>query len=137
MRPVRPDEALLPPVATAAVPGTSYQLAIVGLPRAVSGPAAASLPAGIGSILVSFVVGCFALLGAQDGWGTAVSGAFALLATFAGIAAISLGAAGARQARHAPDRITGRGVAMAGIVCGFIGIGFTVVAFVLSVAASM
>ena len=134
--PVRPDEGLLPPVATAEMPGTPYRLAIVGLPSAPSGPASASLPFGIASILVSFAVMLFAAAGAQNGWGPAVSGAFALLSVAAAIAALSLGQYGLHQVRRAYGRVTGRGVAIAGIVCGVAGLVLTALAFLLGVAAA-
>jgi hypothetical protein len=133
---MRPDEGLLPPVATAEMPGTAYRLAIVGLPTSLSGPASASLPFGVASILVSFAVMLFALTGAQDGWGPAVSGAFAVLSVLAAIAALSLGQYGLSQVRRAYGRVTGRGVAIAGIVCGLIGLILTVAAFLLGVAAA-
>ena len=66
-----------------------------------SGPSAASLVAGIGSILVSLVVACFAAVGAQDGWGPIVAGAFAVLAGLIGVAAVVLGVLGLRQIRRA------------------------------------
>jgi hypothetical protein len=132
--PAQRDEGLLPPVATAAVPGTPFGLAIVGLPPATSGPASASLPIGIGSILVSFMVLCFGTVGAQGGWGPAISGAFALLAAFAGVAAVTLGQVGRRQLQRGRGRVTGRGVAIAGIVCGSIGLAFTGLFFLLALA---
>ena len=131
----RPDEGLLPPVGDAAMPGTPYRLALVGLPRTLSGPAAASLPLGIASILVSLVVICFAAVGVQDGWGPAVAGAFAVLSGFAGIGAIILGQIGLGQARRAPGRITGRGPAIAGIVCAIVGLVASGLAIVISLAA--
>jgi hypothetical protein len=131
----RRDEGLLPPVSDAAMPGTPYRLVLVGLPRTPSGPAAASLPLGIASILVSLVVMCFAAVGVQGGWGPAVAGAFALLSGFAGVGAIVLGQIGLRQTRRAPDRITGRGPAIAGIVCAIVGLVVSVLAILLSLAA--
>jgi hypothetical protein len=118
------------------MPGTAYRLAIVGLPTSLSGPASASLPFGLASILVSFAVMLFAATGARDGWGPAVSGAFAVLSVLAAIAALSLGQFGLRQVRRAYGRVTGRGVAIAGIVCGLIGLILTVSAFLLGVAAA-
>ena len=97
------------------MPGTAYRLAIVGR-RPPSGPASASLPLGIASILVSFVVICFAAVGAQDGW-AGVAGAFALLAGLPASRRSALGTVGLRQVRRA-TAVTGRGVAIAGIVCG-------------------
>jgi len=132
--PQQPDEGLLPPVAIQPIPGTPYALALAGLPTAPSGHAAASLPVGIASVLVSFVVACFGVAGAQDGWGLTVAGAFALLAAFAAVAAITLGRVGLRKVRYGVGRVTGRGVAVSGIVLGIIGLGLTIL-FVLLAAA--
>jgi hypothetical protein len=118
------------------MPGTAFRLAIVGLPTSPSGPASASLPFGIASILVSFAVMLFAAAGAHDGWGPAVSGAFAVLSVLAAIAALSLSQYGLRQIRRAYGRVTGRGLAIAGTVCGLIGLILTVLAFLLGVAAA-
>jgi hypothetical protein len=135
LTPTRPDEGLLPPVSDAAMPGTPFRLALVGLPRTPSGPAAASLPLGIASIVISLVVICFAAVGAQDGWGPAVAGAFALLSGFAGVGAIVLGQIGLRQTRRAPGRITGRGLSIAGIACASVGLVASALAIVISLAA--
>ena len=80
LRPSRGSVGLPPPVAVEAIAGTPFGVAVVSVAPTVSGPAAASLVAGVGSILVSFVVGCFGVLGARDGWGPMVAGAFAVLA---------------------------------------------------------
>jgi len=117
------------PIAFEAVAGTPFGLAIVGVPPTASGPSAASLVAGVGSILVSLVVGCFGAIGAQDGWGPTVSGAFAVLAALVGLASVTLGAVGLRQIRQAgKDHLTGRGTAIAGIVCGVLGLLLTLAA---------
>lgn len=136
-----PPEAALPlPVAVEPVPGTPYSVAVVGVAPTTSGPAAASLAAGIGSILVSFVVGCFAAAGAGAGWGPIVSGAFAVLATLAGVAAVLLGRVGRRQTRPAPvvsnvaePPVQGRGLATSGIVCGVVGLVLTALAMLVAV----
>jgi hypothetical protein len=78
---------------------------------------------------------CFAAVGVRDGWGPAVAGAFALLSGFAGVGAIVLGQVGLRQTRRAPDRISGRGPAIAGIVCAIVGLVVSALAIVLSLAA--
>src|SRR5262249_32910026 len=75
--------ALAVPVAAEAVPGRGSAVAIVGVSPTASGPAAGSLVTGVGSILVSLVVGCFGAVGAQSGWGPLVAGAFAVLSFFA------------------------------------------------------
>ncbi|HEX6871863.1 MAG TPA: hypothetical protein VF163_12255 [Micromonosporaceae bacterium] len=92
-------------MATAPVPGTPFGLALVAVPPVTSGPAAASLVTGIGSILVSFVVGCLAVAGANGGWGPLVAGAFTALGAFLGVAALVLGRIGLRQTR----RVVGAG----------------------------
>jgi hypothetical protein len=134
------------PVAYEAIPGTGFAVAIVGVAPTTSGPATASLVAGIGSILVSFVVACFGTAGAQGGWGPLVAGAFAVLAGLAGVAALALARAGLVQIRRAAPTnlpsvaaaaspgVTGRGLAISGLICGFIGLTFTAVALLGSLA---
>jgi hypothetical protein len=92
--------------------------------------------AGIAAILMSFVVACFGLVGASQGWGLGVSGAFVALGLFIGLGAIGLGVFGLRQVRHAQGTVTGRGMAIAGLSCGGTGVGLTVLAFVLAVVAA-
>lgn len=134
--PRRAGEGLPHPVRYDVMPGTAFGLALLPVPPTSSGPAAASLVTGIGSILVSLVVGCFAALGASGGWGPAVAGAFALLALFAGVAALVLGRLGLRQVAAGGGSVKGRGAALAGLICGGVGIGFTGLAFVLAVAVA-
>lgn len=97
-----------------------------------SGLAVGSLVAGIASVLVSMVVVCFGLAGAQEGWGAWAAGAFAVLSGLAGMAGIALGELGRRQIRRpaAPPavRFTGRGLALAGMICGAVGLALTVLA---------
>jgi hypothetical protein len=88
--------------------------------------------AGILSIVVSLVVGCFGVAGARPGWGPIVAGAFAVLSVAAGLAAIGLGWFGVRQITHSSGRLAGRGMALAGITCGAVGLGLTAVAMVLA-----
>jgi hypothetical protein len=114
------------------VPGTDFALAYFSVPPTVSGQAVGSLVAGIASVLVSFVVGCFGVTGARAGWGPLVGGAFAVLAAAAGIAAIGLGWFSRGQVARAGGRLVGRGMATAGIVCGAVGLGLTAVAMVLA-----
>jgi hypothetical protein len=113
-------------------------VALVEVRPAISGPAVSSLVVGIGSILVSFVVGLFVLQGAADGWGPAVGGAFALLATMAGGAAAGLAGTGLRRIRTgvAWGAIRGRGVALAGLSCGLVGIGITAAAMLVGLAVT-
>ena len=130
------------PVQYDVVPGTPFGLALVPVPPTASGPAWGSLATGIGSILVSFVVGCFAAVGASGGWGPAVAGAFALLAILAGVAAVVLGRIGLRQIaasrriRGTRGDVGGRGAALAGLICGVVGLAFTGLAFLLALLAA-
>ncbi len=130
--PIRPDEGLLPPVVVAPVAGTPYGLAVVGLTPTRSGPAAASLPLGLASIFAAFVVLGFGALGARDGWGPAVSGAFVLPSVFAAVAALVLGRVGINQYRRGAGLVSGRGVAVAGMVCAVIGLVLAGLAFVFA-----
>jgi hypothetical protein len=102
----------------------------LGVPPATSGLAVGSLVAGIGSIVVSLVVACFGLAGASAGWGTWVAGAFALIAGLAGAAGVVLALLGLRQIRRPVNgvRFAGRGVAIAGLVCGAVGLALTLLA---------
>jgi hypothetical protein len=107
-------------------------VAYPGVPPTVSGMAIGSLVAGIGSVLVSFVVGCFGVSGAKAGWGPVVAGAFAVLGGLIGLGAMVLGWLGLGQVRRSAGRITGRGMAISGIACGAAGFGLTVLAMVVS-----
>jgi hypothetical protein len=128
--PPPPREAWVKPRRVEAVPGTSFALVHLDVPPVTSGLAVGALVAGIVSVLVSFVVGCFGLAGAQDGWGAWVAGAFALVACVTGAAGVVLGWLGMRQVRQAAAppaiRFTGRGIAISGIACGATGLGLTV-----------
>jgi hypothetical protein len=114
------------------VPGTEFGLAYFSVPPTVSGQAVGGLVAGILSIVVSLVVGCFGVSGAKQGWGPLVGGAFAVLATAAGLGAIGLGVVSVRLITRSGGRLTGRGMAIAGIVCGGVGIALTVLSMVLA-----
>jgi hypothetical protein len=122
------------PVAVRPVPGTGFMVAVVGIAPTMSGRAVASLVAGVGSILVSLVVGCFGVLGGQSGWGPKVAGAFALLALFAGVASVVMGRMALREMHRLPEAVRprGRGFALSGLVCGSSGIGLTVLGFLLA-----
>jgi len=137
--PRRSETGLPAPVAVRPVEGTPFMVAIVGVPPTLSGRAVASLVAGIGSILVSTVVGCFGLLGGQDGWGPMVAGAFALLALFGGVASVILGRMALREHRRLaePERPRGRGLALAGVICGSTGLGLTVLCFLLALSLTV
>jgi hypothetical protein len=129
----RPPATALPaPVRIEPVPGTNFGIAYLGVPPLVAGQAIASLVAGIGSILVAFVVGCSGVAGAKDGWGLLIGGAFAILAALLGLAAIGLGLVGLRRIQRSGSggqaQTKGRGLAVAGISCGGVGVGLTVLA---------
>ncbi len=136
--PARPRIGLPRPTAVAPVPGTHYGVVLVEVRPTASGPAVASLVAGIASIIVSTVVLMFASAGAADGWGPAVAGAFAALAAMLGAAAVGLATAGLRGIRASaawgPTR--GRGVGIAGLICGVIGLGVTALTMLIAVAAA-
>jgi hypothetical protein len=130
-RPQPPRAPGLPaPVAVEVIPATPFAVAIVGLPPTTSGPAIAALVAGVGSILIAMVVGCFGVLGAQAGWGPTVAGAFAVLAALVGLAAVVFGVIGRRQVRRGDGGIVGRGIATAGVSCGIVGLLLTATGFV-------
>lgn len=137
------------------VAGTPFGVAIYPEPSTVSGQAVASLVAGIASILVSFVVGCTGFVelatvageaqgrttqqpgvGLSPGAGLLIGGAFAVLASFFGAAALALGVVGLRRTRGGAVR--GRGMAVAGLVCGSIGLALTLctLGFMVLVVAS-
>jgi len=158
------------------VPGTPFGLIVYGSPQVTSGPAVGSLVTGIASLLVAMVVFCFGLVGAPDGWGPVVAGAFGILAGGLGLSGVGLGMAGLRQTRpqvpggpgavpgghHGPAPgvppggpqgvppgvpagvrpgvpqagtqrpASGRGLAVAGLICGASGVLITAGALVLS-----
>jgi hypothetical protein len=132
-RPVAPPrDAPRRPTRVEPVPGTGFGLAIFGAPPATSGPAVGAVLAGVAALLVSFVVGCLGLAGATaagpdqaTGQGVLLaSGAFVVLTGFLAAAAIGLGAVGLRRTRPAgqpPSGARGRGMAVAGMVCGGVG----------------
>lgn len=122
--PPRPD-VRTGPVRVEPVPGTEFGLAIASVPPTFSGQAIGSLVAGIASIVVSLVVGCFGIAGGGEDWGVLVSGAFAILAGLLGLAGVGLGLVAVRLVKASRGRITGRGVAVSGIVCGASGVVLT------------
>jgi len=119
------------------VPGTPFALAIVNVPPVRSGAAIGAMVAGIASILVSLVVFCFGISGANPGWGPLVAGAFAILGLALGGAGIGIGTAARRAIARAAGALGGRGAAQTGLICGWIGVGLTVLAFAGSVAATV
>jgi len=146
VQPVRPGLGLpLPPVPPPAgapwrppkrvepVPGTPFAVAYLYVPQTTSGPAIGSLVAGIGSLLVTLLVGCFGLISVQANAGALVGGAFAVLALATGTAAIALGLVGLRQVKRAP--VGGRGLAIGGIACGSSGIALALIVMLALIAA--
>lgn len=134
--PPPPREAQRPPRRIESVPGTTFGVAYLEVPPVTSGLAIGALVAGVASVLVSLLVGCFGLTGAQAGWGAWAAGAFAVLGGLLGLAGIGLGLAGLRQIRRASPppaiRFAGRGIAIAGLSCGGAGLGMTVIALVVA-----
>ena len=133
--PIPPPDRPWTPARVEPVAGTEFGLVQLTVPPLTSGRATGSLIAGIGAIGVSGLVLCFGLAGAQDGWGGAVAGAFALLGTLIGGGAVALGLIAMRQIRRSGRsgqmRFTGRGTAIAGICCGAAGVGISLLALVL------
>jgi hypothetical protein len=54
-----------------------------------------------------------------------------------GIAAIIMGIIAMNKAKMSPETHGGRGMALGGLVCGIIGLGFTILAIVLGMGMSM
>jgi len=123
------------------VPGTEFALLQLRVEPLTSGLAIGSLLAGIAAILVSLLVLCFGLVGADAGWGALVAGAFTLLSVIGGVGAMVVGLAARRQIRGSGDsgqvRFTGRGIAVAGISCGAAGAGIALAALALSVVLQL
>jgi hypothetical protein len=123
------------------VPGTAYAIVELDVPPVTSGLAVGALATGIGSILFSMVVLCLGLVGMNSGWGGWAAGAFGLPSGLAGLAAMGLGLVGMRQIRRTPPppamRFTGRGLAIAGLTCGAVGLVGTLIAVLLSLALQL
>ncbi|SCE73025.1 hypothetical protein GA0070558_104130 [Micromonospora haikouensis] len=122
--PPPPKDAARPPKRVDPVPGTPFGVVHLDVPPVTSGLAIGSLVAGIASALVSLLVICLgATAGSQGAW---AAGVFAVLGLLAGTAAVVAGLLGRRQIRRpAPPpavRFTGRGLAVAGISCGAVGV---------------
>lgn len=115
--------------------GTEFGVAYLPVPPTSSGLAIGSLVAGIGSVAVALVVGCFGVAGGEAGWGAIVSGAFAVLAGLLGLGSVGIGLVSMRQIKAAHGRITGRGVAIAGISCGGAGVLLTAGGMLLALVA--
>jgi hypothetical protein len=123
------------------LPGTEFGLVQLRVEPIKSGLAIGSLIAGIGSILVSFLVLCFGLAGASGGWGGWVSGAFTVLSVLAGAGAVTVGVIARRQIRRSGQvgqvRFTGAGLGMAGIVCGCTGAGIALLSLALTLVLQL
>ena len=133
--PIPPPDRQWTPARVEPVAGTEFGLVQLAVPPLASGLAAGSLTAGIAAIAVSGLVLCFGLVGAQEGWGGAVAGAFALLGALIGGGAGALGLVATRQIRRSGRpgqmRFSGRGTAVAGVCCGAAGAGISLLALVL------
>ncbi|MFR9774642.1 hypothetical protein ACL02O_01125 [Micromonospora sp. MS34] len=123
--PPPPREPGRPPKRVDPVPGTPFGVVHLDVPPVTSGLAVGSLVTGIASILVSLLVFCFGFAGPDYG-GAWAAGAFTVLGGIAGTAAIVAGLLSRRQIRRpAPPpavRFTGRGLAVAGLSCGGVGL---------------
>ncbi len=119
------------------VGGTPFAYAYVRVPPVTSGLAIGSLIAGIASIAVALGMVCLGLSGASDGWGALVAGAFAILSILLGAAAIAFGRSAARMIRRAAGATSGSGMANAGMTCGWVGVGLSVIGFFGALAATI
>ncbi len=142
--PYQPRSAV-PPVAPAPdlvavrvepVPGTPFGVLYPGVKPTVSGLAIGSMVGGIGAVLVTFVVFCFGVTGAGRGWGGLVAGAFAILALLVAAGAAGTGLVALRQVRRAAGQVTGRGLAVTGLVCGATAALLAVAGFVTAAAVT-
>jgi hypothetical protein len=133
--PPRPPQANPNAIRVDAIEGTNFGVAYPAIPPIPNGAAITSMVAGILSILIAFLVGCFGISGADGGWGPTVSGAFALLSGFVGAGALFIGIRALRVIRESRGAASGRGLAITGISCGGSGVGLTVLFFLVAVLA--
>ncbi|WP_433210937.1 hypothetical protein ACQP00_49455 [Dactylosporangium sp. CS-047395] len=134
-----PSPALAPAMRVDAVEGTPFGVAYPAVAATPSGPSIGSLIAGIASILVALFAMCLGLTGASEGWGLAAAGAFTVLGVFLGAGAVGLALAATRQIRRAAGTgvaVSGRGMAITGIVLGCVGGGLAVLVILLTFAMS-
>ncbi|SCF00114.1 hypothetical protein GA0070214_104393 [Micromonospora chaiyaphumensis] len=138
--PPPPREAPRPPKRVDAVPGTPFGVVHLDVPPVTSGLAIGSLVTGIASILVSLLVLCFGVAGPNYG-GAWAAGAFTVLGVIAGTAAVVAGLLARRQIRRpAPPpavRFTGRGLAVAGLSCGGVGLLVSVAGLALALVVQI
>src|SRR5262249_37871366 len=112
---------------------TQFGVAIPALSPTVSGLAVGSMVAGIGAVLVSLLVLCFGAVGARDGWGALVAGAFAALAFIVGGGGTGTAGVARRQVTNSAGGMTGSGLALTGLICGLCGAGLAVLGLGLAV----
>ncbi|MER7280344.1 hypothetical protein ABT369_38505 [Dactylosporangium sp. NPDC000244] len=133
--PAPPSPALTPAMRVDVIQGTPFGVAYPAAPTTPSGPSIGSLVAGIASILVALFALCLGATGASEGWGLAAAGAFTVLGIFLGAGAAGLGLAGTRQIRKAAAAgaaVSGRGMAITGIVLGCTGGGLAMFVIMLT-----
>jgi hypothetical protein len=139
--PAPPPDGRWQPSRVDPVAGTEFGLMQLQVPPVRSGLATGSMIAGIGSILVSFLVLCFGVAGASGGWGAWVAGAFTVLGVLVGGGAIALGLVAKRQISRSGQsgliRFTGHGTAVAGIACGAAGAGISVLSLALGLVLQL
>src|SRR5262249_45466042 len=103
-------------------PGGDFLLAYPSVSPVRSGIATGSLICGLASLPLTVIVLCFGVVGASDGWGLAVAGAFAALGTFSGLTGVGLGVMALGQVRRSAKEMAGRGIAFGGLCGGGIGL---------------
>jgi hypothetical protein len=139
--PPPPPSGRWQPERVEAVPGTEFGLIQFKVAPITSGLAIGSLIAGIGATLVSTLVLCFGLTGADAGWGALVAGAFTLPSVIGGVGAIVVGLIARRQIRRSGRtgqvRFTGAGIAVAGISCGGAGAGIALLSLALALVLQL
>lgn len=123
--PPPPRDALGQPSRIQPVPGTPFGVVHLDVPAVTSGLAVGSLVTGIASILVSLLVACVGVVGA-DADGAWAAGAFTTLGALTGAGAVGVGLFGLQQIRQPLPppavRFSGRGLAWAGVSCGGAGL---------------
>ncbi|MEV8511120.1 hypothetical protein [Dactylosporangium sp. NPDC051484] len=130
--PAPPPPAIAPAMRVDLVQGTPFGVAYPVVQSVPSGQAIGALVAGIGSMLVALFAICLAGF-----WGLVAGGAFTVLGVFLGGGAIGLGLYGARRIRRAAgEAITGKGMAVTGIVLGAVGAGLALLALLVSFLAA-